>query len=161
MPLSSVHSMHATGLLHEDTTRPIVSRFFVVYNRLGYGFLESPYVNALAIELGKAGLRVTREQPVAIEYDGITIGTYRVDLMVQGKIIVEVKACASLLPEHERQVRNYLKCSSVEVGMLLNFGPKPDVRRFIFTNDRKRDGVADPHAFGEPKSSPRSFGVDP
>ena len=108
----------------------------------GYGLLESAYVGALEIELRKAGLRVDREVPVAVEYDGAVVGTYRVDLLVEKKLIIEVKAGPAILDIHERQVRNYLKCSDLEVALLFLFGPKPQFRRFIHTNDRKAERMA-------------------
>ena len=125
------------GLLHRDLTREIISRAFVVYNKLGGGFLENVYIGAMEIELAKSGLRVVREAPIAVEYDGIVVGTYRMDLLVEAKVVLEAKTGSSITEQHERQLLNYLRSSRVEVGLLFLFGVKPDFRRFIHTNDRK------------------------
>lgn len=135
------------ALLHEDLTRIIIGRFFLVYNRIGFGNLENAYAEALRIELSKVCGRVEREVPLAVHYDGEVIGSYRVDLLVEGAVIVEVKAAGSLCHDHERQLLNYLKCSDIEVGLLLNFGARPEFRRLLFTNDRKPSRVADPWPF--------------
>lgn len=131
-------------LLHEDLTGKILGRCFKVYNRLGDGFIENPYVGALEHELRKAGLRVAREAPIAVEYDGVIVGSYRVDLLLEGVVILEAKAEERLTAQHERQLRNYLKASRLEVGILFNFGPKPEFRRCIHTNDRKQLATLDP-----------------
>jgi GxxExxY protein len=135
------------ALLHEELTRTVISRFFVVYNKLGFGHLENVYAEALRIELSKTCDRVEREVPIAVHYDGQIIGSYRVDLWVDSAVIVEVKAATGIANEHERQLLSYLKCSDIEVGMLLNFGTKPEFKRLLFTNDRKADRVADPWPF--------------
>lgn len=128
-------------LLLEQLTRTCIGRFYLVYNHLGYGLLEAGYAGALEIELKKAGLHVDREVPVSVEYEGVIVGTYRVDLLVEKQLIIEVKTGPAVLDVHERQVRNYLKCSHLEVALLFLFGPKPAFRRFIHTNDRKHERV--------------------
>jgi GxxExxY protein len=124
--------------LHEDLTRVVIGRAYHAHNRLGCGFLENVYLGALQHELLGAGIRVAREAPIAVEYDGVVIGSYRVDLLIEGVLIVGAKAEAALSPVHERQIRNYLLASRVELALLFNFGSKAEFRRFIHTNDRKR-----------------------
>jgi len=125
-------------VLHEDVTRAIIQALYKVYNTLGYGFLERVYENALAYELARQGLEVRQQWPIRVYYDGHLMGEYFADLLVGSRVIVELKAVENLCPEHEAQLLNYLKATEIEVGLLLNFGPKPDFRRKIFTNDRKK-----------------------
>jgi GxxExxY protein len=122
---------------HTDITELIIKAFYTVYNTLGYGFLEKVYRNALAIELRKLGLDVIPEARVTVYYDGEVVGEYFADLLVAGVVIVELKAVKRLLSEHEAQLLNYLKATPYEVGLLLNFGPKPEIRRRAFDNSRK------------------------
>lgn len=131
-------------LLHERVTGRTLEFAFKVFNRLGPGFIENPYVGALHHELLKAGMRAEREAPIAVEYDGVIVGSYRMDLLIEGVVVLEAKAELTLNGRHERQLRNYLKASSIEVGILFNFGPKPEFRRYIHTNDRKQLRDADP-----------------
>jgi GxxExxY protein len=125
------------ALVDEGLTRSVIGAFYEVYNKLGYGLLESPYVGALQLELGQRGHRVEREVPLAVEYKGTIVGSYRADLIVEGRLLVEVKADACVTGFHERQLRNYLRCCSLELGLLLVFGIKPEFRRFIHTKDFK------------------------
>ena len=125
-------------MLHEEITGAIIKAFYTVYNTLGYGFLEKVYENALVHELTKLGLKVGQQMPIKVYYDGCLVGEYFADLVVEGCVIVEIKAAESLRPEHAAQLLNYLKATEVEVGLLLNFGPKPEFARRIFTNDRKK-----------------------
>ena len=125
-------------MLHEEITGAIIKAFYAVYNTLGYGFLEKVYENALVHELTKLGFEVRQQMPIQVYYDGQLVGKYFADLMVNGCVIVEIKAAEGLRPEHAAQLLNYLKATETEVGLLLNFGPKPEFARRIFTNDRKR-----------------------
>src|SRR5262245_41944311 len=118
----------------DDFTRPTLDAFFVVFNRLGHGFLERVYVNALTKELRRAGLDVENEVPVDVIYDGDCIGHYRCDLIVGGKLIVEVKSDAVVSSGPERQLLNYLRCSRIEVGLLLSFGIAPRFKRLVCAN---------------------------
>jgi GxxExxY protein len=122
---------------HTDITELIIKAFYTVYNTLGYGFLEKVYRNALAIELRKLGLDVIQEARIAVYYKGEIVGEYFADLLVAGAVIVELKAVKRLLEEHEAQLLNYLKASPYEVGLLLNFGPRPEVKCKAFDNSRK------------------------
>lgn len=126
------------ALLLGDVTRSIIGSFYVVYDRLGYGLLERPYVGAMVIELTKAGHDVRREVQVPALYENAIVGDYRADLLVDRSVIVEVKAAPCLTGIHERQLLNYLRCSDVEVGLLLCFGIRAQFKRFIDTNDYKR-----------------------
>ena len=125
-------------MLHEEVTGAIIKAFYTVYNTLGYGFLEKVYENALLHELTKLGLEVDQQMPIKVHYDGCLVGEYFADLVVEGCVIVEIKAAESLHPAHTAQLLNYLKATDIEVGLLLNFGPKPEFARRIFTNDRKK-----------------------
>ena len=124
-------------LLHGELTEIIISAFYKVYHTLGYGFLETVYRNALAVELGRRGLQVKRETPIEVLYEGVSVGTYRIDLLVAQKIIVEVKTQVALTAVDDKQMGNYLKATPFEVGLLFNFGPEPKFQRIIYTNDRK------------------------
>jgi len=126
------------ALKHENLTGQIINAFYKVYNELGYGFLEKVYENALALELESVGLRVGRQQPIKVYYLGQQVGDYYADIEVEGLVIIELKCAEALCEAHEAQLLNYLKATDIEVGLLLNFGPKPTFRRKIFTNDKKR-----------------------
>lgn len=124
--------------LFQDLTSKIISCFYKVYNKLGFGFLEKVYENALLIELTNSGLRVDRQKPINVYYENQLVGEYFADLIVDDKVIIELKAAEALIEEHELQLINYLKATDIEVGLLLNFGQKPEIRRKIFTNDRRK-----------------------
>jgi GxxExxY protein len=124
-------------LLHGDLTDEILDAFFGVYNELGYGFLEKVYQNALYFELKERRLEVVAQQRWAVRYKGREVGEYYSDLTVNGLVILELKACETILAEHQQQLQNYLKASTIEVGLLLNFGKRPEFIRKIFTNQNK------------------------
>lgn len=123
--------------LHSDITAVILKAFFKVYNTLGYGFLEKVYENAMLIELRKLGLEFEAQKAVIVYYEDQVVGYYDADLLVSGVIIVELKASVGLILKDEAQLLNYLKGTVMEVGMLLNFGPKPEFKRKVFTNEYK------------------------
>ena len=125
-------------LLHKELTDKILQCFFEVYNRLGYGFLEKVYENSLMIELIKRGLYAEKQRPVKVYYEEKIVGDYYADIIVNNTIILELKAAECIIEEHELQLVNYLKATDKEIGLLLNFGKKPEFRRKIFTNDRKQ-----------------------
>jgi len=118
-------------------TERIIKVFYQVYNTLGYGFLEKVYVNAIMIELIKAGIDAIAQAPIKVLYEGHVVGEYFADLLVDSKVIVEIKAARQLSAEHEAQLLNYLKATDIEVGLLLNFGTRPEVKRKILDNYRK------------------------
>lgn len=124
-------------MLEAELTGAIIAAFFVVYRGLGYGFLESVYANALCVELRRRGFKVQREVRVEVVYEGVVVGAFRADIVVNDRVLVEVKAAKALSSAEERQVLNYLKSTRLEVALLLHFGPQPRFRRWIFTNDRK------------------------
>lgn len=125
-------------LKHADITSRILHAFFKkVYHRLGYGFLEKVYENAMVIELRRMGLKVMPQAKIDVYYAGEIVGEYYVDLLVEDAVIVELKATRHILKEHEAQLLNYLRATPYEVGLLLNFGPKPEFRRKVFDNERK------------------------
>lgn len=123
--------------LHKELTERIIKCFYEVYNTLGYGFLEKVYEHALMLELSKEGLLAKNQQPIKVYYKNDLVGDYYADIIVEDKIILELKAAEAVIEEHECQLINYLKATNIEIGLLLNFGKKPEVRRKIFTNDRK------------------------
>ncbi|MBI2681861.1 MAG: GxxExxY protein [Acidobacteriales bacterium] len=123
---------------HEEVTEKIIGVFYDVYNELGHGFLEAVYEEAMMIALTEAGLEVKRQAPIPIRFRGRNIGDYKADLLVGGKVLVELKAVRALASEHEAQTIHYLQATDIEIALLLNFGPRPQVRRFILDNDRKR-----------------------
>ena len=120
-------------LLHKDISDLIIKAFYNVYNTLGYGFLEKVYENAMLIELQKLGLNAKRQVPVKVFYEEELVGEYFADLVVEENIILELKAAENLREEHECQLINYLKATEIEVGLLLNFGKKPQFKRKIYT----------------------------
>lgn len=123
-------------LLHADITAPILDSFRYLYKEWGYGFLESPYRRGLVIELTLRGLSVQEEVPYDIVHRGVVVGHYRADLVVENRVLVEVKATRALTTADERRLLNYLKASKIEVGLLLHFGPVPKVVRRLLTHDR-------------------------
>lgn len=125
-------------MLHEELTSEIIAAFYTVYNTMGYGFLEKVYENALIFELQKHGLDVKQQMPIQVYYEGQHVGEYFADLLIQDKIIVELKAAEEIIDAHQAQLVNYLKATNLEVGLVLNFGPKPEFKRKIFTNIRKQ-----------------------
>jgi len=130
-------------LIHRDLTNKIINCFYTVYNTLGYGFLEKVYENALIIELRNNDLNAEKQRPIKVQYDNEIVGEYFADIIVEKTIILELKAAEHLIKEHEFQLINYLKAIDIEIGLLLNFGKKPEFRRKIFTNDRKQQNTDD------------------
>ncbi len=125
---------------HADVTERIIGVFYSVYNELGYGFLESIYEEAMVIALREAGLSVSGQSPIQVHFRGWVVGEFRADLLIEGVVLLGLKALRQLEPAHEAQLLNYHRATPVEVGLLLNFGPKPQVKRMAFDNTRKRRG---------------------
>ena len=124
---------------HKDITEQIIKAFYTVYNTLGYGFLEKVYENAMVIELRKLGLKVVSQARIIVYYAGQEVGEYNADLLVEDAVIVELKAARTLSPANEAQLLNYLKATVYEVGLLLNFGTQPQIKRKVYDNERKGD----------------------
>jgi len=124
--------MGTTKLKHTELTEQIIGAAYRAHNVLGYGFMEKVYENALVIELRKLGVDVSQQWPVTVLYDGQVVGDYMADVLVDGKVVVEVKAASGLEPAHEVQLVNYLKATGIEVGLLINFGRKVEVKRRVF-----------------------------
>jgi GxxExxY protein len=122
---------------YKELTEKIIKIFYSVYNKLGYGFLEKVYENAMMIEFRREGIPVVPQFPIKVFYEGEIIGEYYADIMVDNKVIVEIKSAKRLVEENEAQLLNYLKATDIEVGLLLNFGTRPELKRKAFDNSRK------------------------
>ena len=129
---------NSESLLHKDITEEIISAYYFVYNELGFGFLEKVYENAMLIELKSRGFKVESQKIVKVHFKDSIIGEYFADIIVDDNIILELKSCEALVPEHEVQLFNYLKATSIEVGLLFNFGKRAAFKRKVFTNDNKK-----------------------
>ncbi len=114
-------------------TQKILEAAFVVHNTLGAGFLEKVYANALVLELRAKGLSCKQEAALNVRYKESVVGDYLADMVVEDRVLLELKACAALDPTHEAQIMNYLRASGLHVGLLMNFGrPRLQYRRFVF-----------------------------
>ena len=122
---------------YKELTDKIIKIFYRVYNKLGYGFLERIYENAMMIEFKRESIPAVSQSAIKVFYEDEIIGEYFADILVDDKVIVEIKAAKYLAVENEAQLLNYLKATNIEVGLLLNFGPKPEVKRKVFDNYRK------------------------
>ena len=125
-------------MLHKALTDKIIKAFFTVYDTLGYGFEENIYQNALVIELQEAGLSASQQHNIPVFYRGQAVGDHVADLLVEDVVVVELMAIETLREEHRVRILNSLKASDREIGLLLNFGVKPEFRRLAFPKDRKR-----------------------
>jgi GxxExxY protein len=125
-------------LKQEDLTERIIGTFYDVYNELGHGFLESIYEKALLMVLTDAGFAVCQQKPIPVHFHGKTIGNFFADLVVENEIVLELKAARSLDKAHEAQLLHYLRATEMEVGLLLNFGERPQFKRLLYENNRKR-----------------------
>ncbi|QJR36991.1 GxxExxY protein [Gemmatimonas groenlandica] len=121
-------------LLHQELSSQIISAFYEVYNTMVRGLLEGCYQNALFVELQERGIPVDREVPFGVRYKERIVGQYRVDLLVDRKVIVECKTADTLHSQHESQMLHYLKATNTELGLLMYFGTKPLFRRFVHTS---------------------------
>ncbi len=115
----------------------MIKVFYEVYNELGYGFLEKVYQNAMYFELKSQGFKVEAQKKIKVYYKDELVGDFLADLIINDTIILELKACDNLVKAHYAQTLNYLKATNIEIGLLLNFGEKPEIKRLIFTNNRK------------------------
>ena len=119
--------------MQSDKTGLILKAFYTVYNELGYGFIENVYQNALYKELQRMGIPCVAHPKINVYYRGEIVGYYEADIIAFDSVILELKAVSHLMKEHEIQLRNYLKATNIEVGLLLNFGPKPEIHREVFS----------------------------
>jgi GxxExxY protein len=136
--MRGIERMTADFLYGKETDK-IIAAFYDVYNILGYGFLEQVYQNALYQELQRRGFDCKAQYPINVYFKGSMVGKYCADILVNNHIILELKAVETLCREHELQLLNYLKATSIEVGLLLNFGEKPEISRKIYRNTYKED----------------------
>ena len=127
-------------LKHRDLTQRVIGVFFEVYNELGHGFLESVYQKSFELALTSQGLRVSRKIEVPVWFRGQKVGDFEADLLIEECLFLELKAVRSLDSAHEAQLLNYLRATDVEVGILFNFGIKPEFKRLAFDNARKHHG---------------------
>jgi GxxExxY protein len=124
-------------LIASDITERVIGVFFAVYNELGAGFVESVYQNAMALALRESGLKVEQQYPLTVSFRGETVGEFRVDLLVEETVVLELKALAQLTPTHEVQLVNYLKATGAPVGLLLNFGRNAQFKRRVLSQSEK------------------------
>lgn len=125
--------------LYSDLTKRIIQQAYYVHNKLGYGFLEKVYERALLKKLDDIGLKALNQLPVKVYFEGILVGDFAADILVNNKVFVELKTIEELHPKHETQLVNYLKATEIEVGLLINFGPKIQIKRKIFSNPYKNN----------------------
>jgi GxxExxY protein len=130
--------INADNYMYTELTEKIIGCAFKVYNQLGAGFLEKIYENALAIELKDAGLSAQQQYPIKVYYNEIVIGDYIADIVVEDRVIIELKAVNNLAKAHEVQLVNYLKATKIEVGLLINFGDTISVKRKVLSKNHKR-----------------------
>jgi GxxExxY protein len=136
---TSIPRMHADsrGLKHGDLTEKLIGVFFAIHNELGHGFLESVYEQAFSVMLAEFGIFFERQIAVPVWFHGKQIGEFRADLLVDRKVLVELKTGRDIDLAWEKQLLNYLRATEIEVGLLFNFGPNAQFRRYVFENERK------------------------
>jgi len=122
---------------HVELTKRIIGCFYDVHNELGFGFIESVYENSLCIALRSVGLEVHQQIAIPVWFRGKRVGDFDADVMVDRSVLLELKSARAIEQSHLAQLRNYLKATEIEVGLLLNFGPKAELKRVVFGNDRK------------------------
>ncbi len=127
-----------TALKHGELTEQIIGVFYGVYNELGYGFLESVYRESMRLALTEAALRVGVEVAIPVSFKGHLVGQFKADMLVENSVLLELKSARVLDRSHEAQLLHYLKATNIEVGLLLNFGIRPQFRRLLFDNERKK-----------------------
>ena len=124
--------MDANGLAHRELTERVIGAFYSTYNELGFGFLESVYENAFAVQLEQSGLSVRGQHPILVNFRGHAVGEFRADMLIDDVLLVEIKSVKALSPIHDAQLLNYLKATGLRLGLLVNFGPRPQFRRRVF-----------------------------
>ncbi len=130
--------------LHSDITKSIIGTFYEVYNELGHGFIESVYENSLAIALRDKGYDVYQQIAIPVWFRGTKVGDFDADILVNKLVLLELKVARSIEDAHIAQLLNYLKATPIEVGLLLNFGPRPEFKRVAFANERKASTPIEP-----------------
>ena len=125
-------------LINSELTQQIIGIFYSVYNELGRGFSEGVYENSMALALEEERLPFNQQHPLTVYFRGQPVGEFRIDLLVDEKLVVELKAFTRLTPAHEAQVINYLKATKIPIGLLLNFGDRPEFKRLVFTDAPKQ-----------------------
>jgi GxxExxY protein len=130
--------MHTDKFKYKELTHLVIKSFYDVYNELGGGFLESVYENAMTLVLQQQGLQVETQKDIAVYFRGATIGNFRADMIVEGKVLLELKAVRCLESVHEAQLLNYLKATAIEVGLLMNCGNKPTFKRLVYNNQQQQ-----------------------
>ena len=138
---------------HKEITEKVIGVFYDVYNELGHGFLESVYQRSFEIALKSKGLLVLRKIDIPVWFRAQKVGEFEADILVEGCVLLELKACRNLDRAHEAQLLNYLRATEIEVGLLFNFGVKPEFRRLSFDNTRKTSGKVSPLTIEELLSS--------
>ena len=128
----------ALALAHGDLTGQVIGAFYDVYNDLWRGYVESVYARSMVVELSARAIACEREAPLVVRYRDIIVGEFRADLLVERKIIVEVKVGDKITAAHQRQLLNYLRVSGLSVGLILNVGERPSVKRLIWTGERSQ-----------------------
>ncbi len=126
-----------TEILHKELSEAILKVYYEVYNELGYGFLEKVYQNAMYLELKAQGFKVEAQKQIQVYYKDELVGDFFADLLINDTIILELKACDNLVKAHYVQTLNYLKATNIEIGLLLNFGEKPEIKRLILRTTEK------------------------
>ncbi|MFH0712057.1 MAG: GxxExxY protein [archaeon] len=123
----------------EGISGKVIEIFYRVYNGLGYGFLESVYERAMMHEFVKEGIEFVNQFPIKVYYDGVVVGSFVADFVVEGNLVVELKAVREVSQADENQLLNYLSSTDKEIGLLLNFGEKPEIKRKVYDNVRKKN----------------------
>ncbi|HEY6339582.1 MAG TPA: GxxExxY protein [Candidatus Sulfotelmatobacter sp.] len=137
--VTSIPRMYAEqrALKHAELTEKLIGIFFRMHNELGHGFLESVYEQAFSVALAENNIFFQRQMAIPVWFHGQQIGEFRADLLVDGKVLVELKAGRDIEPAWEKQLLNYLRATEIEVGLLFNFGPNAQFKRYAVENDRK------------------------
>ena len=133
--------MNTANHIHSDLTEKLIGYFYKVYNKLGYGFKEKIYERAFIIELEREGLNFTSQKTFKVFYDGIEVGKHIPDLLVEDTILIEHKAAIAIVPSHEDQLKNSLRATDLEVGLLFNYGVTPQFKRKVFSNEFKKHPI--------------------
>jgi len=158
MDYNAGHADTKDHKFRDDLTASIISCCFEVHNKLGAGFLEAVYRNALMLELARRGLHAVSEAPISVHYDGQPVGQYFADILVNDRVVCELKACERLTPQHEAQLVNYLTATGLDVGLLINFGRSVMVRRksrlYQKTANQEVDAQTHPQSCASPNRHP-------